>query len=133
MTTFILRRTEDAQFKQPTTEEALALAKSRAISYESHLTRLGIDVKDYNEVYEIAVQVHVDTNPNGPFGIDDIVAGAKKFLGKNSTTPKTFSVVKKEKSECVTCSGTGLKFNTQGKIVYEKIKGKKKAVKCPDC
>lgn len=102
------------------------------MSYEKHLTNLGIEPKDYNEVYELSVQAHAEKGASGPFGIDSILIGAKRFLDAKNILPK-FTKEKKFKTRCTTCQSTGLRFDDAGKILYENDGDKKKALKCLDC
>jgi len=125
---FIVRRAEDSGQKQLNEK----LAKARAISYEKHLTLLGIAPKDYDRVYELAVQAYTEDGVKGPFGIDEILVGARKFLAQTFPT-KVFTKERKEKNDCATCHSTGLQFDSQGKIIYEILEGKKQAKRCLDC
>lgn len=125
MATFILRRTEDAQLKQPDVE----IAKVRAISYEKHLTALGINPEDYDTVYSLAVIAHNERGALGPFGIDAIIQGAQRFI-QSKVTPSEHIRERKVKVECEECNGTGLKFDFLGKILYDE---NKKVVKCEKC
>lgn len=107
------------------------LMKSKGTMYERQLTNLGIKLEDYEAVYDNAVVEHNKHNPNGPFGIDDVVKGAQVFVA-NKNAPKMFVKEEKVLNTCTSCGGTGLEFE-DGKIKYELIDGKKKAVKCNDC
>jgi hypothetical protein len=102
-----------------------------AISYEKHLTNLGIHPDYYDKVYELATLLYNEKEIKGPFGVDEIVQGAMKFKEINQP-PKVsseFKLLLKERSKCDTCKGTGLIFD-KGKIRYD---SNKKAVKCGDC
>lgn len=127
-TVFILRRTEDSQQRQ----QDIDIVRVRSLSYEKHLTNLGIEPKDYNEVYELSVQAHAEKGASGPFGIDSILIGARRFLETKNVLPK-FNKERKIKTECPTCMSTGLRFDESGKILYELKGSKREALKCLDC
>lgn len=128
MASFIVRRSEDSLQKQP---EPL-IARARCISYEKHLTNMGVHPQDYDKVYELAVQIYNETSIQGPFGIDYIIQGVRRFTEKK-VKPVVFKLEKVERHDCSFCNGTGIKFDSLGKIVYEEVNGKKKVQKCEEC
>lgn len=125
---FIERRADDAQRRYMDDDKIIA---STCASYEKHLSRLGIHPKDYNEVYELAVERYNEKGAFGAFGVDAVIQGAQKFLAIKA--PKiTIEKEQKQKQNCSVCSGTGLAFE-DGRIKYETQEGKKVAVKCQVC
>lgn len=128
MNVFIIRRIEDSQVRYPAPE----ILRGRAESYEQHLSNMEINPADYNKVYELALQYYNENEIKGPFGIDEIIQGAKRFQTQNVPVPY-FVKEEKQKITCDTCHGTGLRFDDLGKIIYEETEGKKKALKCEDC
>jgi predicted methyltransferase len=124
MATFIVRRVEDTGQREPDVEIAIARAKSM----ERHLTGMGIHPANYDVIYEMAVQLYNQEDIKGPFGVDWVVKAAQKFNQKLRPVVE-FKKVEKNKVECMSCSGTGLKFD-KGKIVYA---DDKKPVKCDYC
>ncbi len=131
--TFFVRRQEDSGLK-PLEPEIL---KARCLSYERHLTKQGISPKDYDEIYEIAVEIYNDRGALGPFGIDFVVQAAKRFKERKEYEGE-YTKLLKNKSDCQHCLGTSLEHtkNEEGKlenIVYETVNGKKIAKRCEYC
>lgn len=123
---FILRRQEDSRQKQLDNK----ITKALTISYERHLTNLGIHPDYYDKIYELATLIYNGKEVKGPFGIDDIIQGALKFKKSFEVVEdKTFKLERKVKNPCPICKGTGLKFE-KGIIVYD---SERKAVKCENC
>jgi len=123
---FIIRRQEDSRQKQLD----VRITKSLTVSYEKHLTNLGIHPAHYDKVYELATLIYNEKEIKGPFGVDDIIKGAMKFKEINKPVEdKGFKLIKQEKNPCPVCKGTGLKFE-KGIILYD---SNKKAVKCENC
>lgn len=126
--TFFLRRGEDSGTKQLDVEVLMA----RTISCERHLTNKGIVPEDYNIVYELAVQIHVEKGANGPFGIDEILTGANEFITRKQQAVRFVAEEKVKKIPCEYCNGTSLE-KVEGKIQYNVVEGKKVAKRCVHC
>jgi hypothetical protein len=131
---FFLRNLEDSGQKQLDTE----VLRARVISYERHLTNYGIEPENYEKVYEMAVKLYVDNGNKGPFGIYEILEGAKALNSSIPLKPSFPEEGKVEKIKCDFCNGTSLEYSRDskgnlGKIKYETIKGKKVAKRCTYC
>ena len=125
----IIRRQEEAGFK-PLPDDIIAF---RALGYTKHLVAMGIAGKDFERVYEMAIQIY-NQNPNvGPFGIDHLIQAGKNFLRVKKgpviyERPKKNSLV-----SCTTCQGTKMVFLLDGKTksILRNADGSIK--KCEDC
>lgn len=131
---FFLREREDSSQRQLDTQVLIA----RTVSYERHLTNLGIVPEDYTKVYELARLIYVQEGTNGPFGINEVLKGAQNLKELKKQATRFSPEAKVDKIPCQSCDGTGLEYSRKadgslGKIQYEVIKGKKRAKHCLDC
>ena len=132
--TFFLRRQEDSGQKLPEPE----VLKQRCFSYEKHLTRQGIQIHEYDAIYELAVEIYNEKGAPGPFGVDYVVQAARRYKSNKKEEAVPFKKQLKARNECEECLGTSLEHTKteDGKldsIVYEIIDGKKKAKRCVYC
>lgn len=123
-TQILLRRQEDSGVRPLPSE----LIKIRAISYERHLTNLGIEPQDYAAIYELAMQIYNADENHGAFNVDYLIKAAQRHNLLKVKKMQTVRAVKKlPHSTCTVCRGTTLKFTQEGKtmhIAYEEIDGK---------
>lgn len=139
LNSIILRRQEDSGLK-PVEDKILA---ARSASIERHLTNLGISPSQYEQVYELAVQIYNETDLKGPFGIDFLIQAGKRIkeaINYNARFKKPTGQVRLLSSapSCKLCNGTKLmyKYDTAGNpigVLYEEVDGKRKAMPCKEC
>lgn len=111
----------------------------RAMSYIRSLKRVGIGVNDFEEVFDIAVEIYNKVqNQQSPFGIDYIIRAGNEFVERKKTRTIFTKPLKALPSySCKDCKGSRISYKIQdGKLLginYEMVDGKRIPRKCETC
>lgn len=130
MKIILMRRGEDSGQRQPDK----AILSLRAASYAQHMEANGVDPRDYNAVYELAVAIYNEKEIKGPFGVDYMIQAAQR-MQETSIGVKTYQrPVRTSLVSCTTCQGSKISYKRDGdKVVGIKRGSDGKVIPCEDC